>query len=173
MTHNDFDHLAQLLPEKRSPCAVGSNILHSVFIQPGFVVAISILQFFFFFQLHPLSIATLQLHSKVITQLWLKVSKSTFSSKPFLMAYSWKTSKQLWYANIYGHGASIFRQFLNALLNIIREFISANNMAKGKRKILEDSLTERISSWTIRIVLEFFFYLKWGWTLSSLKFYIL
>lgn len=67
MTHNDFGHLAQLLPEERSPCAVGSNMLHSVVIRPGFVVAISILQSFFFFQLHPLStyIATLQLHAKV------------------------------------------------------------------------------------------------------------
>lgn len=98
MTHNDFDHLAQLLPEERSPCAVDSSMLHSVFIRPGFVAAIFILQSFF--QLHSLSIATLQLHSKDTIHWWLKVSKSTFFSKPFLVAYSWKASKQLQYANI-------------------------------------------------------------------------
>lgn len=72
MTHNDFDHLAQLLPEKRSPCAVGSNILHSVFIQPGFVVAISILQFFFFFStsppVHSYTTATLQGYNTIVAK---------------------------------------------------------------------------------------------------------
>ena len=44
MTHNDFHHLAQLLPKERSPGAVDSSMLHAVFIWPGFVVIIFILQ---------------------------------------------------------------------------------------------------------------------------------
>lgn len=147
MTHNDFDHLAQLLPEERSPCAVGSNMLHSVFIQPGFVVAISILQSSFFFNftpVHSYTTGTLQGYNTLVAK---SIQKHLFQQAipdgVFLGNPQSNCDTQIFD----GHGASICCQFFNALLNIIREFISANNMAKGeKKKILEDSLIERISS---------------------------
>lgn len=58
MTHNDFDHLAQLLPKEKSPCAVDASRLHALLIWPGFVFTIFILQRFFSTPLPVYSYAT-------------------------------------------------------------------------------------------------------------------